>query len=1582
MPEPLEADLELSTSDALAEVRALGDTIESTLESSAGAFSTGMESAVASVPAVVIEADASSVAPAITDELSSIPAVELEADASSIAPEIDTAIASVDGAVLVDAETASIAPDIDLAIAAANGEVEVTAGSMAELLAAIDAAVADAEAMVRVDADTQPMEQAIAEATASLPVVEVATSFDDGGATQGLQQVGQAAEETEGDVGELTGATQTSAAVSALATGSYSTLAGNIASYEKRAGGAVGVTTGIATAIGVFVANATGAIGATQQFEGSLGNMAARVNDLRDIEGLNTTLSDLALTLGSDDDAIRQVSASLFQAASSTGVADASAAKYVQQLIALGSRAVALNPQLGTVDSAVQGISTALVRGGRTAARYGLDISAAEIKTRALEFAAQRGATEIGYVDKQMAAASLAAEKYGGSLEEDVAQGAENAIITQRRLGQTILENFETLGKPLVAPMFELMESSIPLVDAAGQVLSALATGTLPLLQTAVSLVVPPLVLLSDILTVIPTPVLGTIAALALLTKAAGSLDAGLRVLSAGTLTTVGDGLVSVSERSVGVKGRLAAAATGAVIAATGFQQVGTSATGTATGLLSMAAGGAVLGAQLGALTPLGPAGGAAIGAIAGAAVGAAKALFDSGESLDDYRKKFAELASEVKNLSDDKLGERFIDTLGKTDRAAAGLDRVTGRVVDLDREVTVLDKATGTYSTTVERMTPKVGALTNEIEAMATASPAAAEGTIRWAQSLRDAEGNAVFTEAQIRKLIAASAEGADQYDKNAVAARRAAREDEARAQAALDAALATDQAAQAGIRYVSELQRMEEASAGWGEQVASGIPTVATAFNTAVAIAEAAGREIATSFDLRDALSITADQGAQFSRDLATIADAGFVNLAASIGQQGPEVGGQIAAELANGIRDGAETPAAEMEAAIRMIVARGQVAALAMEQIFSPENWGALSDDMRAALQAAAGELDLVYVQLADGSAKLVTQGQLAFIQYVATLNDGAPKAREASRKVGEGIPAGIGEGVAGANHLAATALAALVPEDEPTAGGARGKGQRRGRKFGEGVATGMGEQSSAVHAAGVALIPEGVGADAKGTRIGHNFGQGVVGGVVSETAAVFNAARDAIPEGVGADAKGRKIGVSFGQAVASGIDSQDGHIFVTARDAIPDGVGADAKGRAIGVHFGEAIAEGIRGTRQAIRDAASSVVPGTGDGLGFDEAGNAIGQGIGDRLRAKFAAASGPGAAGARGPVAARVLPLLGPLGLSVSSSYRPGATTASGMSYHSVEGNPALDIVGSTASLDALFAILREMGGWRELLWRVPNHAPGDNQHLHVAHEGGLIQSDTVGALPGLRSDERLTVLEVGEYVVPKDVVDDMTRPVADAGALLSGIAAKAIAEGWRQAENGSWFDPQQVAEFWGGKGSTLGTAATDGMVAGIEAGSLPVVGAIADVVNRLYQEALVRIQEAAAKLNAAHDAGGSFQGAEGSALAEAKDTLDQSIADVARLQANAVDSYRAITAEINDLMRVGAPVLGPSGKSLSELIAIAGQLQRTAQSKAPVVFEDFSVKVYGVSDPQQARVAGQEVARGMLEGASQTVGAI
>jgi hypothetical protein len=91
----------------------------------------------------------------------------------------------------------------------------------------------------------------------------------------------------------------------------------------------------------------------------------------------------------------------------------------------------------------------------------------------------------------------------------------------------------------------------------------------------------------------------------------------------------------------------------------------------------------------------------------------------------------------------------------------------------------------------------------------------------------------------------------------------------------------------------------------------------------------------------------------------------------------------------------------------------------------------------------------------------------------------------------------------------------------------------------------------------------------------------------------------------------------------------------------------------------------------------------------------------------------------------------------PPGLRITSTYRSPAHNArvggSPTSLHMDRGNPAVDIGGPTALLDAFAARLAAVGGWRQLLWRVAGHY----DHIHVADEGGIFKGPGLVAMgPG------------------------------------------------------------------------------------------------------------------------------------------------------------------------------------------------------------------------------------------------------
>jgi len=96
---------------------------------------------------------------------------------------------------------------------------------------------------------------------------------------------------------------------------------------------------------------------------------------------------------------------------------------------------------------------------------------------------------------------------------------------------------------------------------------------------------------------------------------------------------------------------------------------------------------------------------------------------------------------------------------------------------------------------------------------------------------------------------------------------------------------------------------------------------------------------------------------------------------------------------------------------------------------------------------------------------------------------------------------------------------------------------------------------------------------------------------------------------------------------------------------------------------------------------------------------------------------------------------RLIPVMQKYGLNVTSTWdTPARNAALGRrknTYHADWANPAVDMAGSQSSMFAAANEIRNMGGWRQILWQVAGHY----DHIHVAKDGGVF-----GDLPRLYDD--------------------------------------------------------------------------------------------------------------------------------------------------------------------------------------------------------------------------------------------------
>jgi len=310
--------------------------------------------------------------------------------------------------------------EIDGDTTGAEESIEALDGETIEV--SVDADISEA------DADIGSLDGETIEVTVDADISEAEADIE--GLSDAVADVGVSASGSTAALDGMSGA-------AGIATGSLAGASGALAGF----GPAGIVIAGVAGAIGTLTQSGienNSAMATYALVVGEFGESLKRV----DIGGMDMKLTDLALAFGSDESAIKEANARLFNFATMVGgVAGPAAAAYAEQVDYLAARAVALNPKLGTMaDVAVQ-MAQKLQRGGRFAALFGLSLTGAEIaaeaaavKLEAFGLTAEaaavrgddlttmndeqkaaidrvRGSLTIG--EKSIAGASLSMKKYG-----------------------------------------------------------------------------------------------------------------------------------------------------------------------------------------------------------------------------------------------------------------------------------------------------------------------------------------------------------------------------------------------------------------------------------------------------------------------------------------------------------------------------------------------------------------------------------------------------------------------------------------------------------------------------------------------------------------------------------------------------------------------------------------------------------------------------------------------------------------------------------------------------------------------------------------------------------------------------------------------------------------------------------------------------------------------------------------------------------------------------------------------------------------------------------------------------------------
>lgn len=341
--------------------------------------------------------------------------VTIRPDASSFESELVAAIAGIgEQDISVTAETGAAASDMDAFMADYfNLDVDV-------------------------DADTS----AAVAAVESIPDGEVEVTANTEQAEAALDQVKEKVEETTDSTSKLGEAAQ--GALTGM--GGLSGAAGGAAN----ALGASAVAGG-AAAVGLFsfAQAAIDAESAGQRFEMIAGTLGPELQTI-DVGGLSGDIGELALQLGSSDEAMLNATASLVTFGQSTGATDDQIVATSDNINALALRAVALNPSLGDAGEVATRLSTALARGGRATTQFGIGLTSAEINARAMADTGKQNAADLTQFEKAAAGAAIAVERLGGSMGTDFQQGSQNARTEWNRMTEALGEAQESVGSRML----------------------------------------------------------------------------------------------------------------------------------------------------------------------------------------------------------------------------------------------------------------------------------------------------------------------------------------------------------------------------------------------------------------------------------------------------------------------------------------------------------------------------------------------------------------------------------------------------------------------------------------------------------------------------------------------------------------------------------------------------------------------------------------------------------------------------------------------------------------------------------------------------------------------------------------------------------------------------------------------------------------------------------------------------------------------------------------------------------------------------------------------------------------------------
>lgn len=456
--------LELNINAALSNVDRVGTAVQRVAQD----FKVSLADALDVLTGVRIgEVDAAPVRAAIEEAVQESEAepVELDADAEGVTLSIDEAVAGADTVAEVEADTSLAQASLDNLEATVDVEADTSAvdDEVEQTLADIESQSATVDVDVNVDTSAQEEAESLSGALGNLNAAAGAAGA--------------------GGLGVLGGALNSVAGLSTISAGDISGVEAAAGKLGGKAGIVAGTVIGLGYATKQFFDAGLEATVAAERFERSLGLLSETVESV-DVGSLNGDLSDIAISLGSSDEAVKVASARINDFAKNAGIASKDSARFTEETFALTAAAVAARPEIGGIGENMAGLTAAAARGGRPLAQYGFVLNAAEINARALENSQKGLGDGTSTLSKQIAGVQLLTERYGDTLGETVATGAERADTRVRSLKERIGEFAEEAGKPLIEPIIDQMEALEPIVQSVTRIIGVMVdTGFVKLIN-------------------------------------------------------------------------------------------------------------------------------------------------------------------------------------------------------------------------------------------------------------------------------------------------------------------------------------------------------------------------------------------------------------------------------------------------------------------------------------------------------------------------------------------------------------------------------------------------------------------------------------------------------------------------------------------------------------------------------------------------------------------------------------------------------------------------------------------------------------------------------------------------------------------------------------------------------------------------------------------------------------------------------------------------------------------------------------------------------------------------------------------